>query len=165
MMIIIPCVYSSSFFFILKAPKVLCSIYICKEREDSFFPLLRKSLCQKYRSHSGFTVIRTDCTKESSILNSGALFNETECRSVHRESSWGINSIHAVMGLSMYNLLGVTLRLWLNISGSFACSNIARLASVWTFHQNYKDSVSPLLDILVERTDNFSWEFYYVFLC
>lgn len=104
MIIIILCVYSSRFFFILKAPEVLFCIYICKEREVAFLALPRKSLCQKYRSHSVCTVIRTDCTKESCVMNSGALFNETECRSAHRNSSWGINSIHAVGGLPMYDL-------------------------------------------------------------
>jgi len=120
-------VFTQAGFFILKAPKVLRSIYICKEREDAFLfsPLQRKSLCQKYRSHSGFAVIRADCTKESSVLDSGALVNETECKSVRRKSSWGINSVLAAMGLSMHNLFGVTLQLRLNISVSFACSNIA----------------------------------------
>lgn len=32
-----PCLLEQVF-SILKAPKVLCSIYICKERGDSFFP-------------------------------------------------------------------------------------------------------------------------------
>lgn len=29
--------------FILKAPKVFCSIYICEEREDSFFPFWKRA--------------------------------------------------------------------------------------------------------------------------
>lgn len=138
----------AGFFFILKAPEVLFCIYICKEREVAFLALPRKSLCQKYRSHSVSTVIRTDCTKESCVMNSGALFNETECRSAHRNSSWGINSIHAVGGLPMYDLF--VLILWLSISGSFACSGIAKLASVWAFQKNYKDSVSSSLHLVWE---------------
>lgn len=156
MMIIIPYVYLSIFFNPKGSQSTLQHFHLQGERRLFFFPLLRKSLCQKYRSHSGFTVIRTDCTKESSILNSGALFNEAERRSVNRKSSWGISSIHAVMGLFTYNHFGVALWHWLNISGSSACSNVSKLASARTFHQNYKDSVTLLLHLLVERTDNFS---------
>lgn len=97
------------------------------------FSPLEKNLCQKYRSHSGFTVTSTDCTKESSILNLWALFDETKCRALHKKSSWGMSSIHGVMGHLTCSLFGATLWFWLTISKRCACSDIAKLASVWTF--------------------------------
>lgn len=102
-------------------------------REKTFFSPLEKNLCQKYRSHSGFTVTSTDCTKESSILNLWALFDETKCRALHKKSSWGMSSIHGVMGHLTCSLFRATLWFWLAISKRCACSDIAKLASVWTF--------------------------------